>query len=210
MECCVLLDQVEDATLGVEITHQHVKSVLRSRINMSKVCSWSLEKILFWWTLPTKSSTVVVGKSLRVHEAEIPNLLYLQAICKEVFCLHPTTPLLYPHVNQHACTVFGYDILAGTSMLVNVGAIVQDPSIWEDPLVFKPERFLERHSHLDCPGIGLSLTMVYILTATLLHCFEWSLPQDLLPEDLDMARAPGSLTVQANPLIAILKAWLSF
>lgn len=170
----------------------------------------------------------VVGKSRRVEEADIPNLKYLQAVIKETFRLHISPPMLIPRENETACKVLGFDIPKGTTVMVNASAIARDPNIWEDPLEFKPERFLDgsRHASTDlqgnhfellpfgsgrrqCGGIGLGLTMTHILTATLLQSFDWSLPNGLQPVDLDMSEAEGMLPHRAQHLSVIPKARMS-
>lgn len=163
----------------------------------------------------------VVGSSRNVVDADIPRLKYLQAMVKETFRLH-ITPIMFPHVNKTACKVFGYDVPAGTTAFICIGAIAKDPSIWESPLEYKPERFLEGSPHASadvmgahfellsfgtgrrgCPGKELAITMVQILSAHLLHSFDWSLPNGMAPSDLDMSEAPGRLHRLAQPLMAI-------
>jgi len=170
----------------------------------------------------------IVGKSRRVEDADVPNLKYLQAVIKENFRLHPIVPMLIPHLNENPCKVLGYDIPKKTLVFVNVAAIAQDPRIWEDPLTFKPERFLDGMPHANmkfegknfevlpfgagrrqCPGIMLASTLVHIMVATFIQSFDWSLPNGLQPKDLDMSQAEGIGHVRADPLIAILKARLS-
>ena len=65
----------------------------------------------------------VVGKSRRVEDVDIPNIKYLQVVIKKALQLHPSTPLLIPHMNKKACKVFKYDLHAGTMVLVNVGGL---------------------------------------------------------------------------------------
>jgi len=171
---------------------------------------------------------LVVGKSRRVKDMDIPNLKYLQAIIKETLRLHPIAPLLAPHVTNNTCKVFGYDIPKGTPVFVNVGAISQDPNIWKDPTIFKPERFLHgmpyantdfkgkhfeflpfgsgRHS---CAGIELASTLLHIVVASFLQYFDWSLPNDLQPIELDMSEAEGVGHILGHSLAAIPKARLS-
>lgn len=87
-----------------------------------------------------------------------------------------------------------------------------------DPAKFIPERF--HGSNMDvrgqnfelipfgsgrrgCPGIQLGLTMVRLVAAQLLHCFDWELPDNMLPEELDMAEEFGIVVSRANHLMAI-------
>jgi len=92
---------------------------------------------------------IVVGKSWRVEDANVPNLKYLQAIIKENFRLHFVAPMLLLHLSENHCKVLGYDIPRKTLVFVNVGAIAQDPRMWDNPLTFKPERFLDGMPHAN-------------------------------------------------------------
>ncbi|XP_050238353.1 geranylhydroquinone 3''-hydroxylase CYP76B74-like [Mercurialis annua] len=74
---------------------------------------------------------------------------------------------------------------------IAIHAIGRDPSTWEDPLSFKPERFVG--SSLDvkghnfellpfgsgrrvCPGLAMATRQLPLILASLVHCFDWSLP----------------------------------
>ena len=83
-------------------------------------------------------------------ESHVPQLLYLQPCVKETMQLHPPTPFLLPHRALSSCKVMNYTVPKDAQVIVNVLAISRDPTIWEDPLVFKPERFLK--STLDYKG----------------------------------------------------------
>ena len=73
----------------------------------------------------------VVSTTRRVEDSNIPNLKYLQAICKETFRLHIPSTILLPHMNPSACKLFGYDIPAETTVMVYLEAMGRDPSIWK-------------------------------------------------------------------------------
>ncbi|KAK6153449.1 hypothetical protein DH2020_013088 [Rehmannia glutinosa] len=78
----------------------------------------------------------VVGKGRLVIESDLSQLTFLQAIIKENFCLHPSTPLSIPRIAQDNCEINGYFIPKGSPLLINVWDIARDPNTWFDPLEF--------------------------------------------------------------------------
>lgn len=93
--------------------------------------------------------------------------------------------------------------------------------MWTDPLEFRPSRFLPGGDHANsdvkgndfdvipfgagrriCAGMSLGLKMVQFLTATLAHSFDWKLPDDHLPENLNMEEAFGLTLQRAEPFAA--------
>ncbi|KAF5477133.1 hypothetical protein F2P56_003805 [Juglans regia] len=162
----------------------------------------------------------VVGRDRLVSELDLPQLTYFQAVIKETFRLHPSTPLSLPRMASEDCEINGYHIPKGSTLLVNVWAISRDPEQWESPLEFRPERFLPGSSkaHVDvrgndfevipfgagrriCAGMSLGLRMVQLLTATLVHAFDWELADGLTPEKLNMDEAYGLTLQRAAPLM---------
>ena len=133
--------------------------------------------------------TRVIGNRKCVDISDLPNLPYLSAVVKETMRMHPVAPLLVPHKLTHSCELLGYEILAGTQVYVNVWAIGHDPNVWENPLLFSPERFLDSgltnvkgvnwnflpfgSGRRRCPGSALAILNVEFILASLLHSFEW-------------------------------------
>jgi cytochrome P450 len=60
---------------------------------------------------------------------------------KETFRLHPPVPLLLPRESREDCKINGYDIPIKSKVIVNVSAIGRDPTYWNEPERFYPERF---------------------------------------------------------------------
>ncbi|KAJ0981979.1 hypothetical protein J5N97_010234 [Dioscorea zingiberensis] len=163
----------------------------------------------------------VVGRSRLVSETDLAKLPLMQAIIKETFRIHPSTPLSLPRVAAEPCEVSGFHIPAGATLLVNVWAIARDPEVWSYPLEFNPCRFLPGGDHVDidlkgahfelipfgagrriCAGLGLGLRMVTLLVTSLVHGFDWALPDGLTPETLDMEEDFGLTLQRAVPLVA--------
>ncbi|PKA54182.1 Flavonoid 3'-monooxygenase [Apostasia shenzhenica] len=61
----------------------------------------------------------VVGKDRFVRESDIPQLRYLSAVVKETLRLHPPIPLLVPHRPTSDCTVAGFSVPTGTTVMIN-------------------------------------------------------------------------------------------
>ncbi|XP_048440141.1 flavonoid 3',5'-hydroxylase 1-like [Pyrus x bretschneideri] len=163
----------------------------------------------------------VVGKHNIVEESHIDKLPYLQFMMKETLRLHPTLPLLVSHYPSETCIVGGCTILKGSQIFINVWAILKDPSIWENPLEFNRERFLDikwdysgkdfnkfpfSSSRRICVGIAMVESMVMHSLDTLLHSFDWKLPEG---EKLDLSEKFGIVLKKKLPLVAILTPRLS-
>ncbi|KAJ7564823.1 hypothetical protein O6H91_02G035100 [Diphasiastrum complanatum] len=161
----------------------------------------------------------LIGTKRKLQESDTTKLTYLQAIVKETFRLHPPTPLLLPHESMQDCNIAGYDIPKKTRLLVNTWALGRDPSVWERPLEFDPERFI-RSNHIDvrgqhfellpfgsgrraCPGLSMGLIVVHFTLASLIHSFDWGLPAGQRAEEIDMRENPGMGLSRASPLLAI-------
>ncbi|KAH7285727.1 hypothetical protein KP509_33G042900 [Ceratopteris richardii] len=180
----------------VEITDIGIMGVLTNMFGAaidtsSLTIEWALAELLMHPRILKKAQKELqaIAKSARLmQESDIVDLPYLRAIVKETMRLHPVVPLLVPHMASQDCKVSGYDIPSGTQTFINVWAIGRDPNVWEDPLIFYPERFMDssvdlRGQHFElipfgsgrraCPGLNLGLNNVHLMLANLLHAFEW-------------------------------------
>ncbi|KAL3523035.1 hypothetical protein ACH5RR_015869 [Cinchona calisaya] len=155
-----------------------------------------------------------------IKESDLSQLSYLHACVKETLRLHPPVPLLLPRRVNETCKVMNYTIPEGTQVVVNVWAIARDPKNWEDPLTFNPERFL--HSELDykgndfewlpfgagrriCPGMNMGIAQVRLILASLIYHFDWALPDNMSPHQLDMNEKFGVNLHKKQPLVVTLK-----
>jgi len=160
----------------------------------------------------------VVGMKRKVEESDLDKLVYLDMVVKESMRLHPVAPLLIPHQSTEDCMVGDLFIPKKSRVIVNAWAIMRDPSAWDEAEKFWPERF--EGSSIDvrgrdfelipfgsgrrgCPGLQLGLTVVRLTVAQIVHCFDWKLPKDILPDDLDMKEEFGLTMPRANHLHAI-------
>ncbi|KAL0409542.1 UNVERIFIED_CONTAM: cytochrome [Sesamum radiatum] len=170
-----------------------------------------------------KELSEVVGLNNIVEEFHLPRLKYLEAVLKETMRLHPAVPLLVPRSPNQTSIVGGYTVPKGATVFINVGWIQRDPSIWDSPSEFKPERFLDGNEKCDfsgnsfhylpfgsgrrvCAGMPLAEKMLMYLLASLLHSFEWKLPDG---EAVDMSDTFGIVLRKTTPLLAIPSPKLS-
>ncbi|MFS8032482.1 putative cytochrome P450 [Helianthus anomalus] len=157
----------------------------------------------------------VVGKDNVVEESHVNNLPYLYAIMKETLRLHAILPLLVPHCPSESCVIGGYTVPKGARVFVNVWAIHRDPTIWENPLEFQPERFLDGkwdHTGNDfryipfgsgrriCAGTAMAERMFMFLLGSIIHSFDWKLGEG---EKLDLCEKFGIVLKKKVALIAI-------
>lgn len=156
----------------------------------------------------------LVGDDRLINESDISKLPYLQHIISETMRLFPAAPMLVPHVASADCKIGGYDVPRGAMVIVNAWGIHRDPTVWDDPTSFRPERFeggeigapkllpfgMGRRS---CPGNVLALRMVTATVGSLIQCFEWRrIGRDMV----DLAEGKGVSMPKAVPLEAMGKA----
>nr|GMD39548.1 cytochrome P450 76A2-like [Ipomoea batatas] len=201
------VDRDEMFFAGTETTSSSVEWALSELLCNPKVMAKVKEEIY-----------EVVGPNRRFEESDIDNLHYMQAVVKETLRLHPPAALLIPRRAIQDTKFMEYDIPKDTQVFVNVWAIGRDPESWEDPLSFKPERFLG--SNIDfkgrdfeflpfgagrriCVGLPLGNRMLHFILGSLLHAFDWELECNVTSQSLDMKERTGIAVCKSEPLKAI-------
>ncbi|PVF93568.1 cytochrome P450 [Serendipita vermifera] len=115
-----------------------------------------------------------------------PRLPYTEAFLKESIRWNPFAPLSIPHVNEQDEVIRGYFIPKGTLIHQNLGYMMNDPKVWGDPEVFRPERFLEAgaserpnplvvvfgYGMRTCPGMYLAERTVLLFVTNIISLFE--------------------------------------
>ncbi|KAJ3677088.1 hypothetical protein LUZ60_002812 [Juncus effusus] len=154
------------------------------------------------------------------NELDITKLPYLQAVLKETMRMHPAGPLGVPHKAMEAVVDLGgrFMVPKGARVFINIWAIGRDPKVWDEPNVFRPERFLEKEIEFRgkdfefipfgfgrriCPGMPLATRVVPYILALLLHEFDWKLPDGMGPKDVDLTEKFLAALELAVPLHVI-------
>ncbi|KAI3825704.1 hypothetical protein L1987_07275 [Smallanthus sonchifolius] len=152
------------------------------------------------------------GRSM-ITEDELETMPYLKAVLKETLRLHPPLPLLIPHESTQDVKLLGYNIPSGTQVTVNAWAIGRDPSKWEAPEEFRPERFLNnpidyKGLHFEfipfgagrrgCPGIQFAMIINELVLANLVYKFDLATVGE---DGLDMSETNGIAVHKKCPIL---------
>ncbi|CAN1311336.1 Desmethyl-deoxy-podophyllotoxin synthase [Linum perenne] len=203
-----------DNQIGFSLTNDNIKAVIGDVFiagseTSSTTIEWAISELIKNPTAMKKAQNevrTVFGKKGRVDEGGLHELSYLKLVIKETLRLHTPAPLLVPRESREECEVGGYQIPAKATILVNAWAIARDPGTWDEPEVFRPERFLDgmidykgtNFEYLPfgagrrmCPGITFGIANTELPLANLLFYFDWKLPGDRRMESLDMEESFG-------------------
>ncbi|KAI3996532.1 hypothetical protein MKX01_029267 [Papaver californicum] len=157
---------------------------------------------------------------LRKAKEELGTQVGKNPIIKETMRLYPAGPLIERRTMED-CEVGGYQVPAGTRLLVNVWKMQRDGNVYKgDPLEFRPDRFLTSNADVDlkgqhyelipfgagrriCPGVSFAVQLMHLVLARLLHEFEITTVE---PEaKVDMAESGGLLCYKIMPLEVVIK-----
>jgi flavanone 2-hydroxylase len=228
----ILMDAAEDANAEVRLTRENIKAFVLDIFTAGSDTTatsveWMLALLINHPACMDKLRAeldAVVGASRLVGEQDVPRLPYLQAVFKETLRLQPPAVFAQRETIEPV-HVRGYVIPPKTSVFFNIFSIGRDPGCWEDPLQFRPERFMPggagagvdpKGQHMQlmpfgsgrraCPGMGLAMQAVPAFLAALVQCFHWEVPippgQSTAPP-LDMEEAAGLVTARKNHLLLI-------
>ncbi|KAH6838124.1 hypothetical protein C2S53_001215 [Perilla frutescens var. hirtella] len=222
----VLFRLQSDGSLQIPLTTDNVKAILAEMfgagtVTSSNIVEWAMAEMLNNPRVLKRAQDEVrevFDSKKNVNESYFDELKYLKLVIKETLRRHPPAPLLLPRESRERCEINGFEIPAGTRVLVNVWAMGRDPEYWEDPESFKPERFVEKavdfkgnsYEYIPfgagrkmCPGITFGLANVEMPLAMFLYYFDWILPHGIKPEDLDMTEFNGVENRKKHNLCAI-------
>lgn len=124
-----------------------------------------------------------------VTEEDLPRLPYLDAVLHETLRLHSPVPVLPTRFVHDDTTLAGYDVPAGTQVMINVFGCHMDEEAWESPGEWSPERFLgegfklaDRYKTLafgagrrTCAGSLQAMNIACVAVARLVQELEWRL-----------------------------------
>ncbi|KAI3675899.1 hypothetical protein L1987_85495 [Smallanthus sonchifolius] len=218
IDAIVSLQESEPEYYTDNVIKGNIMALLLAGTDTSSVTiEWAMSLLLNHPNVLQKARAEVdeyTGQQRLVQETDLPNLPYIQCIVNETLRIFPAAPLLVPHESSEDCTIGGFDVARGTIVLVNALAIHRDPTVWDDPLSFKPERFEKVGKdgyrfipfgvgRRQCPGYGLANRVVGLALASLIQCFEW---ERVGEELVGLSEGKGLTMPKDEPLVAMCKA----
>jgi cytochrome P450 len=147
---------------------------------------------------------VLAGRPPR--QVDLPDLPVLAAVVKESLRLFPPAWTIERRA-ENADTINGYDIPAGSTVILSPYLTHRHPDFWDEPEAFRPDRWLEpgatrpRSAYLpfgagarQCIGGAFAMLEAQLMLATLMQCVQ----VDLLPGQASRPTAEVTLTSGAG------------
>ncbi|XP_054757130.1 cytochrome P450 2D14-like [Lytechinus pictus] len=129
----------------------------------------------------------VVGRDRMPLLSDGDDLPFVMATIAECYRISRMISTQLPHVVDSDCEVRGYHVPKGSFVSVNASWLACNEATWEDPEVFRPERFIDDTGSFDvnlenkmmkfgvgrriCVGEHLARTELFVIMTHLLHRF---------------------------------------
>nr|XP_054773388.1 cytochrome P450 2D27-like [Lytechinus pictus] len=184
----------------------------------STIISWALHTLASY---PEEQRRVrreildVIGQERRPRFSDRHKLHVTMATITECIRFRPSFDVQFAHVAENDAKVGGYDIPKGTVVSINMSHLLMSPSLWEEPLEFRPDRFLDEDGEYDrkrepiyfgtgrrvCPGEQLARIELFLIITCILQRFTISLAEGV-PRDLScyhsFTNRPDPFTIHAE------------
>ncbi|KAJ0587167.1 putative cytochrome P450 [Helianthus annuus] len=220
----ILLDLQKDNTPAFALQRDTLKALILEAFSagtetLQTSLEWAMSELIrnprVMKKLQREVTEIAQGRSM-ILEEELERMPYLKAVVKESLRLHTPVPLLIQRESVQDVKVMGFDIAAGTQVIINAWAIARDSSLWEEPNEFRPKRFLNNSINYQglhfewipfgagrrsCPGIQFSVPVMELALANIVYKFDMVLPNGIKSEDLDMTEVCGITIHRKSSLI---------
>ncbi|WJR67424.1 cytochrome P450 [Neorhizobium sp. CSC1952] len=119
--------------------------------------------------------------------ADVPKLKWCTAVIEETLRLYPPVPILARQARQ-ADRIGNLEVKPASLVMIVPWVLHRTPSLFPDPHLFKPERFIEKrpvpYSYIPfasgpriCPGLQFGLTEAILCLAVLAQRFRLRVPE---------------------------------
>ncbi|XP_052016270.1 cytochrome P450 2D9-like isoform X2 [Apodemus sylvaticus] len=132
----------------------------------------------------------VIGQVRCPEMADQAHMPYTNAVIHEVLRFADIGPVNLPRITSRDIEVQDFLIPKGTVLITNQSSVLKDETVWEKPLRFHPEHFLDDQGHFvkpeafmpfsagrrSCLGEPLARMELFLFFACLLQRFSFSVP----------------------------------
>ncbi|XP_060076084.1 cytochrome P450 2U1-like [Ylistrum balloti] len=150
----------------------------------------------------------IVGHGRKVQMSDKSQLPYVEATLLEIQRLANVAIASLPHVATRDSIVGGYRIPEGAIVLAHLQLTHEDSSCWDDPLAFKPDRFLDSDGKIRkydafmpfsigpraCPGDSLAKKVMFLMFCNTLQRFNL-----IKREEDDVLSHEGDVGITRSP-----------
>ncbi|XP_037480959.1 cytochrome P450 84A1-like [Triticum dicoccoides] len=222
-------DAGQASAKDLRLTRDNVKALIMDMLfggpdNVGFTIEWAMAEMIHCPNILLqlhRELANIVGFERMVYESDLAKLPFLKCVVKETLRMHPPIPVILRGTTKD-CVLGGYSVPRGSRVFINTWAINRDGEAWKDPDTFRPSRFMLNGDAIgldlkggcyeflsfgsgtrSCPGQGLGQHAVEFAIAQLVHGFNWKLPDDMNPMELDMSDTIGSTVSRATRLCAV-------
>lgn len=132
----------------------------------------------------------VIGQVRRPEMADQARMPFTNAVIHEVQRFADIIPTNIPHMTSRDIKFQGFLIPKGTTLIPNLSSVLKDETVWEKPLRFHPEHFLDAQGNFvkheafmpfsagrrACLGEPLARMELFLFFTCLLQRFTFSVP----------------------------------
>ncbi|XP_052016277.1 cytochrome P450 2D3-like isoform X2 [Apodemus sylvaticus] len=162
-------------------------------VTTSSTLSWSLLLMILHPNVQRRVQQEidkVIGQVRRPEMADQACMPYTNAVIHEVQRFAAVAAMTLPHMTSRDIEVQGFLIPKGTTLILNLSSVLKDETVWEKPLRFHPEHFLDAQGHFvkheafmpfsagrrACLGEPLARMELFLFFTCLLQRFSFTVP----------------------------------
>nr|QNS29978.1 cytochrome P450 [Nothapodytes nimmoniana] len=206
---------------GTDMTSTAMQWIMANLVKYPNIQAKVYEEIAAVMGGPPSSSYDNETAMRFVREKDQQRMPYLKAVVLEGLRRHPPMHILLPHSVTEEVVLDGYDLPKNTTVHFLVAEMGRDPKVWEDPMAFKPERFLTGSGEVVfditgsreikmmpfgagrriCPAFNLGILHLEYFIANMIWYFEW---RNADGGEIDLTDKHEASVVMKNPLKAHL------
>nr|Q8CIM7.1 RecName: Full=Cytochrome P450 2D26; AltName: Full=CYPIID26 [Mus musculus]AAH23241.1 Cytochrome P450, family 2, subfamily d, polypeptide 26 [Mus musculus] len=160
----------------------------------------------------------VIGHVRHPEMADQARMPYTNAVIHEVQRFADIVPTNLPHMTSRDIKFQDFFIPKGTTLIPNLSSVLKDETVWEKPLRFYPEHFLDAQGHFvkheafmpfsagrrSCLGEPLARMELFLFFTCLLQRFSFSVP-DGQPRPSDYGIYTMPVTPEPYQLCAVAR-----